>query len=293
MVHMMKRNIHYFVLGFLMFILLWSTNAAIGADQTGFVASNFKSSSLNLHDGTVDSAWNSVTQYQNISEYGANGYVKFSHNATYLFSLFVVDISLKWVAIEFQATENCMDNGHDGWTFYLDSSTHAVTAHDTTYLGTAIPTDDPAEGGVNNLAIQSVINGNYVYIEVARPLLTNDTKGHDVSFVNGTMMDVKFASNAHHFDPSPLYYLYVTFSTGVIVPPKVPQKFDYQQAETIIFFVVLFIIVAFILTHITVRMILRPLGVYPRIIDENFVRPTFKSRWHEIFGEKIGGQKHE
>lgn len=290
---MMKRYIRIFILGFCIFILLWSTNAAIGADQQGFVASNFQSSSLNLNDGKVDPAWDNVTQYQKISEFGANGYVKFSHNQTYLFSLFVVDISMKWVAIEFDATPNCMDNGHDGWTFYLDSSTHAVTAHDTTYLGTAIPTNDPDEGGTNDLSIQSVVNGNYAYIEVARPLLTNDTNGHDVSFINGTMMDVKFASNVHHFDPSPVYYLYVTFGSGNVAPPKVPAKFDYQQAETIIFIVVVILAIAFILTHIIIRMILRPLGAYPRIIDENFVRPTFKSRWREIFGEKIGGQKHE
>ena len=272
-------------------LFFFASSLSSAQDQTkGFIAVSFgNDNSLSLTNGAVDSAWDNVTYYQTITEFGTNGYVKFAQNGTYLYALLAVDSSKKWAAVEFIEDEKygdvCMAPIDDGWTFYLDSGT--VDAHDTHFAGSStFPKDD----SVQNLQIETTVQDNYYYIEVARPLVTNDPEGNDFDYKDGSIVFLKFASDTNHkggvFDdgPSELYYLSIQFSDNIVVPNVTAPK-DFSLLKTWIFFSIPFFIFGFIAVHAPIRLKYRKVhDNHPGpIVDDTYRRPTIKEKFPQDF----------
>ncbi len=279
----------------IIFISLLSTSfingqARVSESMRGFIAP--KVDNISLSNSQIDAFWENVSTYQNITEYDVGGYVKFANNQTHLFSLFVTAIDRQWVSIEFEPDVSaCMKNLNDGWTFYIDQGTSAVTAKDVSFVGTVIPSDDSN----NDLSFESVVSGDQIFIEIARQFDTQDTEGYDIIYQNGSINTVKFASSglANHFGNHEIYFVMVTDKTlsdgqgGAIIPPDIPQVIDLSQLKFIIIGVTPIGIFGFIFLHLIRRVITSPIHHnYNRIASNSFKLPTMKERWNQTFSSK-------
>ncbi len=279
----------------IIFISLLSTSfingqARVSESMRGFIAP--KVDNISLSNSQIDAFWENVSTYQNITEYDVGGYVKFANNQTHLFSLFVTAIDRQWVSIEFEPDVSaCMKNLNDGWTFYIDQGTSAVTAKDVSFVGTVIPSDDSN----NDLSFESVVSGDQIFIEIARQFDTQDTEGYDIIYQNGSINTVKFASSglANHFGNHEIYFVMVTDKTlsdgqgGAIIPPDIPQVIDLSQLKFIIIGVTPIGIFGFIFLHLIRRVITSPIHHnYNRIASNSFKPPTLKERWNQTFSSK-------
>ena len=127
--------------GFIGTSVLAGTNTTTQSAR-GFIAPRVESE-VNLNDGQVTAFWSEITTYQNISEFGEGGFVKFANNETHLFSLIVYPQSNAWVSIEFEPDPDaCMTNLNDGWSFYVELNPDQVEARDIKFVGTVMPDND-------------------------------------------------------------------------------------------------------------------------------------------------------
>jgi len=274
--------------------------AAHADDSSNFIASIFDQQGVDLTDGSISPGWENVTYYQMIPEFGENGLVKFANNATHLFSLFVVESNLQWAAIEFEAWDGlCMVDGNDGWTFYIDQNTAAVTVHDEVYKGSAGP---PTHDTTNNLQTEVVVDDTpgYHTIEIVRQLDTGDTQ--DIAYHDGDLIDIKFASSTHHskgglsnptqFGPSDIFFLSVQTTGGDIIVPDTPNRIDYDFWKMIALIMVFFLAFGFMFLHSLIRQYFKPLDHPNPIVSADYVKPTLKYRWETTFGNGKHNGKH-
>ncbi|MHA2074675.1 MAG: hypothetical protein ACW97X_08660 [Candidatus Hodarchaeales archaeon] len=268
--------------------------AVVSETMAGFLAPDI--SQLNLTDGEIESTWESVNIYQDISEFRDGGYAKFANNQSHLFSLFVCSTELEWISVEFEPDSSmCMANMNDGWTFYINQETSMVTAKDVNFVGTVIPSDDSK----NDLSFESIVVGDQVFIEVSRPFNTLDTGGYDIVYQNGSLNILQFASKGSHFGQHTFYYLLVTSQSvtgsggdpgenpGPVILPEIPQVVDLSQLKFILIGVTPIGVFGFIFLHLIRRVITSPIQHgYNRIASNSFKPPTFKERWSQTFSTK-------
>jgi len=275
-----------------------SSPNAIAAQSSGFVSSNRKVT-LNLINGEVDSFWSNVSSYQNISEFGAGGYVKFANNETHVLSLIACVKTSEWVSIEFDAdASDCMQSGHDGWTFYLDEASSSVEAQDGHFVGKRRPDIDTQ----NDLSIESVFSDDVVFIEVARKFDTADIEGYDIVYENQSLNMVQFASDTDHYGAHTIFYLLTNISKfeggeapgDIPLPTDLPTIINYDQLKIDVLGITLIAGFGFIFLHLIRRVILSPIRHDYRLVSteiptkmqNHYKVPTFKDRWNETFSAK-------
>ncbi|MFX0182490.1 MAG: hypothetical protein ACFE95_05330 [Candidatus Hodarchaeota archaeon] len=273
-------------------------SSKIADEAPGFVSSKINTT-LSLNDGQVDPFWSSVESYQNISEFGSDGYVKFANNGTHLFALLVCSVNSEWVSIEFDAdTSACMMNQHDGWAIYIDKNIKTVEAKDVFFVGTRIPEDDEH----NDLLAEGIFTDSLVFIEVVRLLDTTsyDTTGYDIVYQNESLTMMQFASKNDHFGTHTFYYILTSFSTlqGGIAPGDipVPTVINYDQLKLQVLSLAMVSGFGFIVLHFIRRVIISPIKHEYRLISDKiptklsssgrWKSPTFKERWKETFSSE-------
>jgi len=303
----MKKIIGFLFIGINIFLISFMSISSIQGGPSvvletmdGFIAPVI--SQLNLTDGQIESEWESVYTYQNISEFKDGGYVKFANNETHLFSLFVSSVDLGWISVEFEPDPSvCMKNLNDGWTFYINQETSEVTAKDVKFLGTVIPSDD----NKNDLTFESVVIENQVFIEAIRPFNTQDTEGYDIVFENGSINIMQFASKGSHIKKHTFYYLLVRTdpvggennnnsnttdnnnNNNTIIIPEIPQVQDLSQLKFLLIGVAPIGVLGFVVFHLMRRVITNPIKHdYNRVTTATFKPPTLKERWNQTFSPK-------
>ncbi len=279
--------------GFIGTSALGGTNS-VTQSATGFIAPKVLTN-VSLNDGLISEFWVNITSYQNISEYGEGGFVKFANNATHLYSLLVFPKDSDWVSVEFEPEpEACMTNLNDGWSFYTSESPDSVDAKDVKFVGARKPENDIQK----NLATENIFVGNLAYVELVRPFDTGDTDGFDITFSNGSLNMLQFASKADHFGAHTDYYLIVTVIDPVIgeVPDEedsviddilsssLPTGVNLGQIKFLLLGVTPAGVFVFIILHAIRRVFTSPIQHgYERVVSSSHKPPTFMERWRETF----------
>ena len=291
-------------LGFLGTIVAGNMSSS-SQTATGFVSAKVLYN-INLSDGQTEAFWSNITVYQDVSEFGPNGYAKFANNGTHLFSLFVSTRDNEWVSIEFEPDpEECMTNLNDGWTIYIDQSENKTTAKDIKFVGMVMPQDDSKK----DISVESIFTGDYVYTEIMRPFDTNDSAGYDITFNNGSLNMIQFASAQQHIGVREDYYLFLTDQVvaravdtddpdgiidpvdiidpdEIIVPTNVPSSFNVNQLKFILLGLTPISVFAFLIIHTARRVFSNPIeNENVRVVSKSFKPPTFKQRFRETFLE--------
>ena len=285
-------------LGFLGTIVAGNTNST-SQTATGFVSAKVISN-INLTDGQTEDFWSNITVYQNVSEYGSGGYVKFANNGSHLFSLFVSARDNEWISIEFEPDpDECMTNLNDGWTIYINQTEDVTTHKDIKFVGTVRPEDDSQV----DISTESIFIGEYVFVEILRPFETNDIEGFDISFSNGSLNMIQFASEKEHFGARRDYYLFLTDQvvaggegTGnpdevidpddIIIPTDIPSTFNVNQLKFIMLGVTPIGFFVFMIVHTARRVISSPIeNENTRAVNKSFRPPNFMKRFRETFLE--------
>ncbi|MHA1976355.1 MAG: hypothetical protein ACW98F_10650 [Candidatus Hodarchaeales archaeon] len=274
-------------------------NSTLGATQfttdspPGFVSGDC-AEDLNLSDGQIATFWECISSYQNISEYGPGGFVKFANNKTHLFSLVVCAADSEWVSLEFNADPTgCMQIEHDGWAFYIDEGAQTVEARDVYFIGTRMPDIDSK----NDLSIESIFLDNKVFIEVVRPFTTENCgpTGCDIIYMNASLNNVQFASKDDHYGAHTIFYLLVTdqpIGEDPILPPGMPSIINYDEIKFNVFNLTVLGVLAFLILHFVRRVLISPIKHEHRLItpsmtnEGNWKAPTFKQRWTETFSKE-------
>ncbi|MFX1286312.1 MAG: hypothetical protein ACFFB5_21945 [Promethearchaeota archaeon] len=256
-------------------------------DQTGFISPKI-GGDINLNDGEITSFWVNITTYQNVTEFGEQGYVKFANNETHLYALLVSSIENTWISVEFEPDPSqCMKNLNDGWSFYIDKENETVLAKDIMFIGTRIPEDDEK----NDLQIESVFSEGLVYIEVIRPFDTLDPDGLDIVFENGSTNLLRFASEKKHFGNHDIYYLYVHVGSdsteGELIIPDIPETVDLNQVKFLLLGITPIGVFGFMGIHLIRRVFYSPIyHDHGRIVSSSWKPPTFVERFKETFLSK-------
>ncbi|MHA2175908.1 MAG: hypothetical protein ACXACP_14550 [Candidatus Hodarchaeales archaeon] len=284
--------ISIFLCGTLVMESVMSISGAI-TDSSGFVAGDC-AEVLDLNDGQVATFWECISSYQNVTEFGSGGYVKFANNQTHLLSLVVCAPDSEWVSIEFNAdATSCMQNEHDGWAFYIDESAKTVEARDVYFIGTRMPDIDSK----NDLYIEALFIGDLVFIEVARPFATENCgpTGCDITYMNASLNNIQFASLDDHYGAHTIYYLLITdqpVEEDPILPPNLPRIINYDEIKFSIFNLTLIGVFGFLAIHLVRRVIISPIKHEHRLItssmttEDKWSPPSFKQRWTETFSRE-------
>ena len=287
----------------------------LSADQVGFVSPK-TTSGIDLNDGQIASFWSKINSYQDITEYGGSGLVKFANNGTHLFALLVSSSNNLWISIEFEPDSSmCMKNLNDGWSFYINKAEETVLAKDVMFKGTVIPNDDVK----NDLFTESIFSEGLVYIEIIRPFDTSDLNGYDITFHNASINFLKFASDENHFGEHEVYYLYVyipadppssetpgsetpgsettgsettgseTTDVVIFIPTNIPDipppdGVDLSQVKFLLLGVTPIGLFGFIGIHLIRRVIYSPIKHdHDRIVSSSWKPPTFVERFKDTF----------
>ncbi len=260
---------------------------SVTQSTSGFVAP-IAPSDLSLVDGQIADFWINVTSYQNISEFGEGGYVKFANNETHLYSLLVFPSDSDWVSVEFQPEPDaCMTNLNDGWSLYVTENPDTVEAKDIKFVGVVMPDDDAQK----DITIESVFEGSMTYVELVRPFDTGDTDGYDIVYTNGSLNMMQFASASDHIGAHTDYYLLITDSLAGDVPTNpsvdIPTGANLGQIKFLLLGVTPVGVVVFILFHAFRRVYSSPIKhEFNRVVGNSHKPPTFMERWRETFGSK-------
>jgi hypothetical protein len=274
-------------------------DSTLGATQSttdsvqGFVSGDC-AEDLNLSDGQIATFWECIFSYQNVSEFGLGGYVKFANNKTHLFSLVVCTTDSEWVSIEFNPDPTgCMQNEHDGWAFYIDEASQEVEAQDVYFIGQRMPDIDTE----NDLTIESIFSGDLVFIEVVRPFATENCgpTGCDIVYLNASLNNVQFASKDDHYGAHTINYLLISdqlIGEDLVLPTNLPSIINYDEIKINVFNFTILGVLGFLLLHFVRRVIISPIKHEHRLItpskikEENWSVPTFKQRWIETFSKQ-------
>ncbi|MHA1994121.1 MAG: hypothetical protein ACW97Z_06245 [Candidatus Hodarchaeales archaeon] len=260
---------------------------SVTQSASGFVAPKAPAN-LNLNDGSIADFWVNVTSYQNVSEFGEGGFVKFANNETHLYSLLVFPKDSDWVSVEFEPEPDaCMTNLNDGWSLYVTESPDTVEAKDIKFVGVQMPDDDEQK----DIAIESVFEDNLAYVELVRPFDTGDTDGFDIAYYNGSLNMMQFASEANHIGAHTDYYLLVTDSLAGEVPDDpnvdIPVGVNLGQIKFLLLGITPLGVIVFIIFHAFRRVYSSPIKHgYERVVGNGHKPPTFMKRWRETFTTK-------
>jgi hypothetical protein len=269
--------------------VLGSSNSV---SDSGFISGDC-ATSLNLNDGQIDPFWECISEYQNVTEFGPGGYVKFSNNKSHLFSLVVCAADSEWVSIEFDAdSSNCMATQHDGWAFYIDEISQTVEARDVHFVGTRYPEIDDD----NDLSIESIFSGDLVFIEVMRPFATRecDSTGCDIVYMNKTVSQIQFASEADHYGAHTIYYLLITdkpIGEGYGALPDLPSIINCDEIKISVLNLTVVGVFGFMILHFIRRVIFSPIKHESRVVLNSSVpgfngSPSFRERWKQTFSSE-------
>ena len=160
---------------------------------------------INIGDTVVDETWSDVPEY-NVKEYSTTsiqGSIKCVHDDFYIYALITYPSSTSWIAIEFNSTdqpETSMQNHDDGWVFgkgtivpegALDVYKYTGDVH---FAGNGV---HPVQDLRNDLTYEYIIDdeAQSTYIEIRRPLDTQDPAGSDFVFIENSIFNIKFASS--------------------------------------------------------------------------------------------------
>ncbi|UCE13939.1 MAG: hypothetical protein JSV04_01880 [Candidatus Heimdallarchaeota archaeon] len=298
-------------------LTLLNVSGVTSSDPMGFISPNI-TGNIDLNDGQIASFWTSIETYHYVSEFGDNGYVKFSNNRTHLFALLVSSSDEAWISIEFEPDPSlCMKNLNDGWSVYIDKDNEEVLAKDVKFVGTVIPEDDVH----NDLHVESLFSEGMVYIEVVRLFNTADTDGYDITFQNGSINYLKFASKGKHFGTHEIYYLYnyvpaevsttenpttdvsntdttntdITSTTTtttdiiIVIPTDIPDLpdqdvVDLSQVKFLLLGLTPIGIIGFISLHLVRRVLTSPIKHdHDRIVSSSWKPPTTVDRFKDTF----------
>ncbi len=171
-------------------LILAFQNLEAEADIYGYNASRLAKDCPCLTDDNVSSFWTFVPA-KSIPEFG--GYVKFAHNFSDIYGLFVYDSSLTWISLQFDNDGNgiCMEDGEDIWWFLEGRTETDYTANSFKVPVIDLSQDLEFERG-------SIIGNNtdLKFIEITRPFKTDEAT--DVEFTFGFPVGMIFASDAVH-----------------------------------------------------------------------------------------------
>jgi len=288
--------------GFLGSIVAGNTNSP-SQTATGFVSAKVISD-INLSDGQTEAFWSKITVYEEVSEFGPGSYVKFANNGTHLFSLFVCSRENEWVSIEFEPEpEECMTNLNDGWIIYINQSVNTTTVKDIKFVGTVRPQDDVQK----DLFVESIFTVDYVFTEILRPFDTNDIAGNDITFNNGSLNMIQFASEMDHISIHQDYYLFISDQVvaraegaiipegtiipeeiidpeEIIIPTNIPSSFNVNQMKYVLLGLTPISVLVFMIVHTARRVYSNPIeNENVRVVKKSFKPPTFIERWRETF----------
>ncbi|MFX1506033.1 MAG: hypothetical protein ACFFDC_07950 [Promethearchaeota archaeon] len=281
----LKINCFIVILSFISLTVL-TVVGEVTDDQAGFVSSKIEGG-INLNDGEITSFWTNITDYQDVIEFGEQGYVKFANNETHLYALLVSTTENAWISVEFEPDPSlCMKNLNDGWSFYINQEEETVLAKDIMFVGTVIPKDDVK----NDLQIEGVFSDGLVYIEVVRPFDTSDPDGFDIAFENGSTNLLQFASKKKHFGGHDKYYLYVHVSDkseGNPIIPEIPETIDLNQVKFLLLGITPVGVVGFLGIHLIRRVIYSPIKHdHDRIVSSSWKPPSTVERFKDTFLSK-------
>ena len=188
-----------------------------------------------------------------------------------------------------------MTNLNDGWSLYLEQNPDLVEARDIKFKGVAIPDTDVQ----NDLDIEAVLNNSLVYAEVVRKFDTGDVDGLDISFYNGSVNLLQFASDDDHIGFHEDFYLLITdilintsseseiVDIPIIPDIDIPVGANLGQIKFILLGVTPLGILVFIGLHAVRRVFTNPIEhKYNRIVDGKHSPPSFMQRWRETFSSK-------
>ncbi len=171
-------------------LILAFQNLEVEADIYVYNASRLIKDCPCLTDSNVSLFWTFVPA-KPIPEYG--GYIKFAHNFSHIFGIFVYDNSLTWISLQFDNDGDgiCMENGEDIWWFLEGGILADYTANS---FNTPIPDIDQdldfEKGMINET------ESNLEFFEMMRPFKTDEVT--DVEFTFTSPIGIIFASNAVH-----------------------------------------------------------------------------------------------
>lgn len=249
---------------------------------------------IDLSDGQTETFWSNITIYQNVSEFGPGSYVKFANNGTHLFSLFVSSRDNEWISIEFEPEPaECMTNLNDGWVIYINQTVNETTVKDIKFVGTVRPQDD----NQTDLLVESIFIDGFVFTEIMRPFNTTDIEGYDITFNNGSLNMIQFASEKTHIGLHKDYYLFLTDQIvagaegvippeEIIVPTDIPSVFNVNQFKFILLGLTPISVFGFMIIHTARRVYSNPIeNENVRVVKKSFKAPTFIERFRETFLE--------
>jgi hypothetical protein len=279
-----KISFFIFVFSLISFTIL-TVVGEVTDDQSGFISPKIDGE-VNLNDGEITSFWTNITNYQNVTEFGEQGYVKFANNETHLYALLVSSPENAWISVEFEPDPSlCMKNLNDGWSIYIDKEAETVLAKDIMFVGTVIPEDDVK----NDLQIEGVFIEGLVYIEAVRLFDTSDPDGFDIAFENGSTNLLQFASKKKHFGDHDKYYLYVhvgSEETGGIIP-DIPETVDLNQVKFLLLGITPVGVFGFVGIHLIRRVLYSPINHdHDRIVSSSWKPPTLVERFKDTFLSK-------
>lgn len=172
------------------------TQKTTGEGVTGNItANNALNPNIIIGDQKVSSYWDDIEGFE-VEEFTgdtAKGTIKAAHDSYNIYVLIAYSSQAKWISIEFDADENNMELGHDGWAFG-ESSTEEEKSYygDLNFVGEGHPSVD----GRNDVSFEKIVDeeNGLVFLEIKRALNTTDTAGKDIIFEEETVYNVKFAS---------------------------------------------------------------------------------------------------
>ncbi len=185
-------------------------SATTSQSGTSLTVYNYDNPNIVIGDQAVAQIWSSVPKMAVPAFSGntPNGYVQFLHDSNYVYALFAYDTNaIQWVGIEFNAIAGSpMKDGNMGWIFGTSSPSNTWYGG-VQFAGEVTPVPYPQQA----VSFERVVDSStgLTYIEIMRPMNTNDATGKDVVFTPTMSLNVRFASSKLHktLNPNELYTL--------------------------------------------------------------------------------------
>ncbi|MHA2365853.1 MAG: hypothetical protein ACXAC7_17980 [Candidatus Hodarchaeales archaeon] len=254
-------------------------------NQANEIITYKSNNSISVSDGVIDPLWDSYSPIE-ISEFGSGGFIKTSQNGFYLSVIIGYESTIKWISLEFDvATDDCMVDGHDGWTF--------GTGYDVTYSGDGyfVGLDEPIDDIRNDIFYEMIEGTPLNHIEIVRVLDPKDSDGYDAVFNLTNTVKVQFAGSGEYHKGSHDIYSW-TLSNNA--PPggtgTVPtnggsdSSIDTGELSDIVFIFSVVMVFVTVFIHGVLRVISRPIKHEKRIVrvDKLPSQPTLR----EVFSRK-------
>ena len=161
-----------------------------------------------------------------------------------------------------------MKDGHDTWTFGSSTS----KPNDLEYFGDGYfigASGEPEADLRDDIFFETFEDDSLKYVEMIRPLDTNDKDGNDVIFNDTTIIDVQFASDISHVTDHVVYTWTISDLTpqgGTVTPPPETPPSNPAELSDIVFVFSFTLVVFSVLIHGALRVISRPIKHEKRIV---------------------------